>query len=222
MSSHLHNRVSVLAWVCYSIVQSVLLPFSLSTSGVDSHSRLRVCVLVVYFISHSQELSLVRLELLIYGPAGGACHNFLTLKSPVPPPHKLLHTGWRPALTSPPCSYVRTCSAAVCLQRSQFVRMFPQEYHECLSCPHALAIARAICASVFVSQLCVCVCVGKEKKPTSEDDPLHHHSLRDNSLGVMFFILHLWGYVNLHHTLLRIKNTHYSIVTMWCTETHNS
>lgn len=163
MSSHLHNRVSVLAWVCYSIVQSVLLPFSLSTSGVDSHSRLRVCVLVVYFISHSQELSLVRLELLIYGPAGGACHNFLTLKSPVPPPHKLLHTGWRPALTSPPCSYVRTCSAAVCLQRSQFVRMFPQEYHECLSCPHALAIARAICASVFVSQLCVCVCRKREE-----------------------------------------------------------
>lgn len=107
------------------------------------------CVCMCAYVLHavlSQEPSLVRLSRLIYGPAGGACHDFLNLKSQPRPPRSCstLAVGRSSLHHLQLCEDM--CAATLSLQPFPAC-VFP-ECLECLSCPHASAIACAIFVSV--------------------------------------------------------------------------
>lgn len=116
-----------------------------------------LCVCAVCAMSlFSQEPSLVRLSRLIYGPAGGACHNFLNLKSQ---PHPPISRSTLAGAHCTTCSYVKTCAQPLCLYNVPSA---------CVCLPSALNVCHVYTRQslhVLSLYLCesvkrVCVCVG--------------------------------------------------------------
>lgn len=100
----------------------------------------------------SQEPSLVRLSRLIYGPAGGACHNFLNLKSQPHPPISC-STLARAHCTT--CSYVKTCARPLCLYNvhCMCVSRVPRMFVMSTRVSHCMCY---LCICIFVCQTCEC------------------------------------------------------------------
>lgn len=111
-----------------------------------------LCVCAVCSMSlFSQEPSLVRLSRLIYGPAGGACHNFLNLKSQPHPPISC-STPARAHCTT--CSNVKTCAQPLCLYnaRCMCVSRVPRMFVMSTRVSHCMCY---LCICIFVCKTCV-------------------------------------------------------------------
>ena len=146
-SSRLHKSVhSCYGWVCVCVCVFSACMLSCMCMWLYVWAELIgaiACVCAVCYISLSKELSLVRLSRLIYGPAGGACHDFLNLKSP--PPNKLFHAGCQLGLTAPPAVMWRH------VHRHSVFRTFPVcVFPECLGCLSCLHVSTIVCI-FFVS-----------------------------------------------------------------------
>lgn len=125
-------------------------------AGARACEIVSVCCVLHAFLS--QESSLVRLSRLIYGPAGGACHDFLNLKSQ---PHPLRSYS-TVAAGRDLLQHLQLCEdmCAVTLSLQHFLRVcFQSASNVChvYTCWLLHVLSLYLCKSV--ERVCVCVFV---------------------------------------------------------------